>query len=261
MQRLGRNHGRYNGESIKVREVLEEIQSLANDAGWEEEIVHQGWTGPLRAYRRRVRKGSGNVYLSAGIHGDEPAGTVALLTLFREKLWPDDMNLWVCPCLNDWGLENNQRENERGVDLNRNYRQPTEPVVKAHIDWLKKQPRFDVTILLHEDWEASGFYLYELNPENRPSAAEAIVNRIGAVCPVEKAGLIDQSWKCAGGIIRPEIPPKERPEWAEALWLIVHKSGHSYTLETPSDYPLELRVRTQVEAVKVIFEFQRRSGN
>ena len=43
--------------------------------------------------------------------------------------------------------------------------------------------------------------------------------------------------------------PMERPQWAEAVYLSAHKKAQNYTLETPSDYELNLRVRAQVAAV------------
>jgi hypothetical protein len=69
----------------------------------------------------------------------------------------------------------NRRENAAGIDLNRDYRHLQSPEVRAHVDWLQRQPRFDVALCLHEDWESNGFYVYELNPDNRPSFAEKIL--------------------------------------------------------------------------------------
>jgi hypothetical protein len=45
-----------------------------------------------------------------------------------------------------------------------------------------------------------------------------------------------------------------RPQWPEAFWLLTHKTRHSYTLEAPSDFPLETRVNALVTAVRVILE-------
>jgi hypothetical protein len=55
------------------------------------------------------------------------------------------------------------------------------------------------------------------------------------------------------GIIRPLVNPAERPKWAEAIYLISRKSHQSYTLETPSDYPLSFRVLAHVAAVRASF--------
>ena len=43
-----------------------------------------------------------------------------------------------------------------------------------------------------------------------------------------------------GGVIRPNIPPSERPQWPEAVWLLVQKSRLGYTLEAPSDFEMQV---------------------
>src|SRR5690349_5062873 len=63
---------------------------------------------------------TGGGYFSAGIHGDEPAATEALLTWAEQqgqKL--RELPLLLLPCLNPWGLVQNMRTNLHGVDLNR----------------------------------------------------------------------------------------------------------------------------------------------
>src|SRR4051812_11923904 len=60
------------------------------------------------------------VYVSAGIHGDEPAGPEALITWAEAD--PARLRrhaLLIFPCLNPWGLVNNIRRDEDGLDLNR----------------------------------------------------------------------------------------------------------------------------------------------
>ena len=52
------------------------------------------------------------------------------------------------------------------------------------------------------------------------------------------------------GIIRPLLDPATRPLWPEAFWLLQHKTRLSYTLEAPSDFPLQTRVNALVEGVK-----------
>ena len=84
MQRLGKNIGRYFGECIDIDCVLEEIHILAEGTGWHHEVFHQANGVPLRGYWRTKNKGKKNIYLSTGIHGDEPSGPLALRALFME---------------------------------------------------------------------------------------------------------------------------------------------------------------------------------
>ena len=132
-----------------------------------------------------------SVYISAGIHGDEPAGPLAIRQLLEQDHWPAGVSLSVLPCLNPTGFAVNRRENAEGIDLNRQYLQPEAQETVAHINWLKRQPKFDLCLCLHEDWEAHGFYVYELNPDGQPSLAEKIVARVAEVCPIDTSELIE----------------------------------------------------------------------
>jgi hypothetical protein len=114
---------------------------------------------------------------------------------------------------------------------------------------LQHQPDFDLSLCLHEDWESNGFYLYELNPDQRTSLAAGIVAAVAELCPIESAPLID-NWPAENGVIRPRINPAERPQWPESLHLITHKTRQSYTFEAPSDFPLPGRVAALVTAVR-----------
>lgn len=242
MQRLGKNVGRYLGETIDIQWFLQQIAQAA--AG-------KNWVRDDDFLRRPNSAARFNVYISAGMHGDEPAGPLAALRLLQEDLWPDDAALWLCPCLNPTGFPLNTRENAAGIDLNRDYRHQQSPEVRAHVDWLQRQPRFDITLCLHEDWESNGFYVYELNPDNRPSFAETILKAAAQFCPVDTSPVIE-NWPAQNGVIRPNVNPAERPQWPEALYLITNRTRQSYTMEAPSDFPLPARVAALTAAVRAV---------
>jgi hypothetical protein len=159
------------------------------------------------------------------------------------------VDLSFCPCLNPLGFTANTRENARGIDLNREYLNPLAEEIKAHITWLERQPQFDLCLLMHEDWESHGFYLYEQNPDRRPSLAEPMIDAISEVCPIDPNELIEGR-PAQNGIIRPNLEPNSRPQWPEAFYLITHKTRLSYTLEAPSDYPTSTRVDALVKAIR-----------
>jgi hypothetical protein len=251
MQKLGKNAGRYHGETIDIDRVQRETHEAALEHGWQSELFFSGEDFELRGYQRSHSSAAPNLYISTGIHGDEPSGPLAIRELVKENSWPD-ANLWLVPCLNPTGFRLNTRENKCGIDLNRDYRHLNCAEVRAHVRWLEKQPGFDLNLVLHEDWESNGFYVYELNPSNRRSLAEDIVEAVRSVCPIEAAELVD-NWECRAGIIRPQANPADRPQWAESLWLSVHKTKQSYTLETPSDFPVESRTRAHIAAVRGAF--------
>jgi hypothetical protein len=159
----------------------------------------------------------------------------------------------MCPCLNPTGFPNNQRENTRGLDLNRDYRDCQSEEIRTHIAWLDRQPPLDIAICMHEDWEAHGFYLYELNPDHQPSVASSIIAAVASICPIDCSPFIEGRM-ARNGIIRPELDLAQRLQWPEALYLITHKTRRSYTLESPSDFALSIRVNALVTAVKTILQ-------
>lgn len=255
MQRLGKNKGGYFGETIDIAVVLRQCLAAGRGRGWHVKALDAGPDVTLYALHRPSRtrhpaSRTRRVYLSSGIHGDEPAGPLAVRQLIEDDDWPAEMSLWLCPCLNPTGFRLNRRENVRGLDLNRQYHAPrAADEVRAHVEWLMRAPDFDVCFCLHEDWEANGFYLYELNPDHRPSLSEAIVKAVSKVCPVDMAEEIEGR-PAKGGIIRPSTDPLSRPQWPEAFFLLRHKTRLSYTLEAPSDFPLATRVAALAAAVK-----------
>lgn len=254
MERLGKNIGGYRGETIGLPAVLHDIEQAAAAKRWVRDAVplpSSTAERPLEfiAYRRPTEPARKRVYLSTGIHGDEPAGPLAALRLFQEDQWPDDVAFWFCPCLNPTGFSLNRRENYQGIDLNRDYRAFQSEEVRAHVAWLGRQPSFDLHLCMHEDWESHGFYVYEVNPDRRPSLAEKIVDAVSKVCPIEHAETVDD-WPVKDGIIRPPFKPEERPLWPEAIYLVMNKTRLGYTMEAPSDFPLPTRVATLVAGVR-----------
>jgi len=255
VQKLGKNHGGYHGERINLLAVLGKVEAGARQHGWEAEIFHEQDNFKWLALHRKPEMGNQNpvsrIYISAGIHGDEPAGPLSALKLIQQNRWPENAEIFLLPCLNPAGFTMNRRENDRGIDLNRDYRHPQAAETRAHIAWLERQPPFDFYLCLHEDWESQGFYLYEQNPDDQTSPAEKMIAAVKNMCPVDLSETIEGR-AAQGGIIHPKINPAERPDWPEALYLISHKSRQGYTLEAPSDFPLQTRVNALVAAVNAV---------
>jgi len=252
MQRLGRNHNGYLGETISIDDILQRTLGIARQLGWSVAHLDAAPGIPIPVLTRPPRSSaiwSPRFYISTGIHGDEPAGPLAALRLISENRLPNHAWLWFCPCLNPTGFRRNTRESAAGHDLNRDYRHRLTPEVQAHVAWLERQPLFDVALCLHEDWEASGFYLYELNPEGHPSLARPVLDAVQAVCPIDHSPTIDGR-EAREGLIRPSLDPAQRPQWPEAFYLLQHKTRLNYTFESPSDFTLEIRVQALVTAAE-----------
>ena len=178
MQRLAKNIGGYKGETIDIQDILRNIDALAQRTNWTLRPIAVSESLTIPSYHRGSATGQKHIYISAGIHGDEPATPLAVLKLFQDNQWPEHLNIWIIPCLNPMGFVLNRRENEEGIDLNRDYRSLKTPLVREHTAWLDTRPRFTLSMSLHEDWESNGFYLYELNPDLQPSMADVVIRAV-----------------------------------------------------------------------------------
>lgn len=226
------------------------IQAAGEAAGFRVEPFGVIGGATLFALTRRVMGPRPRVYLSAGIHGDEPAGPLALLDLIERRILDERAVWFICPLLNPAGFLRQMRENEEGIDLNRDYKALRSREIQAHARWLQRQPNFNLALCLHEDWESTGYYMYELNPENRPSLAPAIISAVEDTCGIETATVIDGRQIAERGIIRPVNDPTLRDAWPESIYLRAHHTRLSYTLETPSARPLAVRVSAHAAAVE-----------
>ena len=253
VQKLGKNQGAYHGETIELLTLLGQLTAAAQARAWSIESFFQ--VGDLNWYalQRNIpptacSEAFRRIYISAGIHGDEPAGPLAALRLIEADQWPGNSQVFLLPCLNPIGFLGNRRENAEGKDLNRDYRHLHAAEVRAHISWLERQPKFDLYFCLHEDWESPGFYLYEQNPDRQTALGRGMIDAVREVCPNDCSETIEGR-RAELGVIHPAQEPGERADWPEAFYMITHKARLGYTLEAPSDFPLATRVNALVRAV------------
>jgi len=101
------------------------------------------------------------VALAAGVHGDEPAAPWALLSIVRDGLLDAACGYRIWPCTNPSGYVRGTRENVDGHDVNRSFsRGGTTPESRAILT-SNRDRSFVLSLDLHEDFEADGFYCYE----------------------------------------------------------------------------------------------------
>jgi len=190
-------------------------------------------------------------YLSAGIHGDEPASPQGLLRWAEQNPgMVRSANLLIFPCLNPWGIENNRRSNARDRDLNRDFQNARIGLISA---WRKVigDRQFDLTITLHEDYDAQGVYVYELTHNNR--LAEVALEAARPFIPPDGRRKIDDSY-AKQGVIRRKIDPDNfpLPGLPEAVYLMFHHTDSSLTIETPSEFSLLSRVEAHAAALRAL---------
>ena len=178
------------------------------------------------------------VLITGGVHGDEPAGVEAVLRfLARDNTARlKNFSFVIIPCINPYGYVHNTRETSDDVDINRSFE--TDDVAEVAI--IKKalgQTQFTFAIDFHEDYDATGFYLYEGKRDEQyigpklAAAAKAI------------------------GPIDPEDPGEDAPDLAEGVYKVANAWGtqglapyllhfhseHVIISETPTVWQLERR--------------------
>jgi len=233
---------------IKRLQVVAEASSIAMEAlgeftagghNYTLVLMHLGTPGP----------GKKSVAISAGIHGDEPAGVEAVIQFLEANAYNEALlsrfHFTIFPCDNPSGWELGIRENADGIDLNREFDAPS-PAAEVKIIKNALQGRcFDLVIELHEDIDSPGFYLYELAEQPELRVGESIVEVVASAgYPINDNSIIE-GLGAEGGIIRPaetrELPRTSLPK---AVYTYLTCGGHVITLEPPASVlPLEDRVK------------------
>ena len=231
---------------------LTEFARGAGKHGFRQRVLANLAAGPLAVWER-LENGP-RVYVSAGIHGDEPAGPLALLEWVGSGFCVPGIHWQVAPALNPDGLAAGTRANLTGIDLNRDFLKRRTPEISALSAWLASMPPPDLFLSLHEDCETSGFYFYEINlGADHSDRAAGILDAVRPWFPPQAGPDIDGHRPRADGWIDHE-PEADEPEgWPEAIFLAKHGCPLSFTFETPSKAPLARRVAALQAAVRAAF--------
>lgn len=191
----------------------------------------------------------------AGIHGDEPAGTFALVQFLRalvaEPALAEGYLIHAYPLCNPSGFERGTRSSANGVDLNREFwKNSAQPEVQLIERELREQ-HFQGLIQLHADDTSDGVYGFVRGhtlSENllKPALAEAgkILSRnINAQIDgfAAKDGIIYDAYE---GILA--APPQIDPVPFELI------------LETPHHAPIEKQTEALVVAMRTVLDEYRR---
>lgn len=199
-----------------------------------------------------------HLYLSAGVHGDEPAGPLALLKLLQDDLLPRDIDISLLPFLNPSGFAVQTRENVGGFDLNRDFRYPKNEETIAAKTFIDNSAAIHLSLSLHEDWETTGFYLYALLPDADTAIPRAVLEAVRQVGPLEPSEEID-GYLATDGLISQtaDFDMETRDDWPEAFLLYSKYKHFHFTTESPSSVPLDQRVSMQIAAVTAAIKLAR----
>ena len=203
-------------------------------------------------YRQRA------VTIAAGVHGDEPAGPWALLEIVESGILDSSFAYRLWPCTNPTGFDSGTRESAGGVDVNRTFgRGGQSPEARAIIT-ANRDRTFVLSLDLHEDVDAEGFYCYEYGGGDVGIAAIAALDAAGLpVDPLgatfETAGPLDDS-HCTRE--RGRIVADHRSEAAMlgglsfSLAMARRAARHALTFETPARASWKTRIDMHRRAVR-----------
>jgi protein MpaA len=245
---------------------VRKVEEAARADGWTISHISPTPSSPrpwLQRAARTQRAANGKApprfYLSAGIHGDEVAGPLAVLEMLRIPGFFDAVDATIFPILNPEGLARRTRGNLDNVDLNRDYKNTKSEEIRGHLAVLPTLGRFDVAMMLHEDFEGTGAYLFELNEALPPTLGADAIAAMGRYVPIDLRPEIEE-FPARGGVIqRRDIvalngPIEDRPDWPEAIYLSVHHTQVSITTESPMPFPLDRRIAAQIAAVRTVLD-------
>lgn len=219
---------------------------------------------PRPSLPTQVGRGKKNLCLSAGIHGDEPAGVKAIIRFIKEiglrSRILKSINLTIFPCNNPYGYENGARTNGKGNDLNRQFRQRSPDQEVSLIKSALAERYFDLSLELHEDVDSLGFYLYEIKRDDEASFGKDIINHISKKYPINLSEEIE-GMRADNGIISPKGSEDElkklmrkRRKWPQALYQFSRGVRHCITCETPVRLDMGERVDIHLLALGYILK-------
>jgi len=191
----------------------------------------------------------------AGIHGDEPAGVLALARLLEELSrnveLAEGYKLFVYPACNPTGLLAGTRGSETGKDLNREFwKDSSEPEVQLLENEIRSE-NFHGLISLHADDTSDGMYGFVRGAVLSKGLLEPALKAAERVIPRNTRPVIDGFpaengiiSECYDGILT--SPPELHPQPFEII------------LETPHLAPQDKQVDALVLALQTILrEYQK----
>ena len=202
---------------------------------------------------------SRRVLISAGIHGDEPAGVETICTFLESGKYKSYLNKWdfiILPCINPYGFEHNTRGNHDNKDLNRLFKLDSPPLEVKLTQSVIESSYFNLTLELHEDSDSHGYYLFQKS--NKPFGIELgykIIEAVKEIIPINLNEKIDNVPAEKGLIHR--IKNIDKMEWwPMAGYSLAMKSDYCFTLETPTHLPMHTRVNAHLTAMeKALIEY------
>jgi murein peptide amidase A len=238
-------------------ELVRRLESLPR-AAWRLEIAGLVAGYSFFAVRREVAGDAPTILLTGGMHGDEPAGVEAALQWMEGHDWRSwHVNWLVLPCLNPFGWTHDQRTNSDGQDINRHFRPSGQCAEAELVKRATGQQRFLLAMDFHEDSDSDGYYFCE-SKTRPPFAGERIVKRMAMLIPINEGARLDgRRAEGPGWVLRlaRRNAFERRRQWPLAFHLAACCTDHFLCSETPTGFPLFLRVHAHLAALQEVLRF------
>jgi murein peptide amidase A len=214
-----------------------------------DELRRSGYALPFCMVRWGPAMGP-QLCISAGLHGDEPAGVEALLTFFERPVLPN-IGITAFPCVNPTGFVMGTRTNDLGVDLNRTFGQERGPQETELVRWALAGQRFACGVDLHEDHEANGFYLYE-HVRDAPELCPRVVAAVRAIgLPISDAPTVEDR-ALVDGCVAPADERLSPLVGFFSIYLFDRHSDHTLVPESTPVLPIPARVAMHLAALDTV---------
>ena len=190
------------------------------------------------------------VLITAGIHGDEPAGPYGILKWLMESSCPEDIRIICLPLTNPTGFDDHDRHNANGRDLNRGFNKKMKP--SKELEYIQEAingESISMLLSLHEDRGHGGVYLYHAGVDT--DACEELLAHCGKLIPVVSEESIYGD-PCYDGMIevsRTNSDPKHRNSLENTLQSL---GVAQITFETPALADLDLRCEVHKRVIDYV---------
>jgi protein MpaA len=219
------------------------------------EILGERYSLPRFSFRGPNSVDPLRIGLFAAIHGDEPAGALAvrqfILELAAQPTVAEGFHLKLYPICNPTGYEDGTRHSRRGCDLNREFWKGS---LEGEVELLEHELRtahFDGIIQLHADDTSDGVYGFVRGHILTENLLRPALRAAGEVLPRNVNATID-GFAARDGIIF---------DLYEGVLRAPAKMDHvpfEIILETPCLAPMDLQVQALLVALRTVLSEYRR---
>jgi murein peptide amidase A len=196
------------------------------------------------------------IAIATGLHGDERAGPWALLHLVETDGLDPRFAYRLWPCVNPSGFDLQTRENGGGIDVNRTFGGTGSSAEAIAVLAANGGQRFALSLDLHEDSDARGFYCYEYGGGEIGRCVVAALDAAGfPIEPLDDALVLsgpadaEHYVRERGRAVADAVAETGALAGVSYTMALAVTARHALTFETPSKFAWQQRLAMQRAAV------------